>query len=1842
MKSILSFSPSPLPLSVTSFETTRNQTNNRVLVNTTFTFSFNETIQKGNGTITIRNLNGAVVVQENINSTKIRIEGDKLYFTPGIALAFASSFSIEISLGAIKPLSGTSSFHGWTRDFLTDYNTASVNITGTSKADTIEGGYVNDVLNGGSEGADQINGNDGDDIISGGDESNPYERGDILSGGKGNDTIHGNGGHDSIQGGDGNDQLFGDDGKDSIFGGAGDDEIDGGAGDDYLEDTSGSKNILKGGSGNDTIRTGNGISNVFSIVDGGDGDDLLYVSTFDTVYGGAGNDTFKISVTARDSSTGKYFGGAGNDSFVFDNITSSTSGVEMSGDEGIDTYIVSYGLSINANFNIIDFQVGAGGDRIDLSNLTNSSRISGNPFAANGYLKLTQVGADVLLQRIVVGVSSNTYLTILCLKNTLLSNLTPDNFVGGINPNGSQDGLQLNGTVGDDRIVGNLLNDTLNGGAGNDQLNGRGGNDSLYGESGNDYLDGAEGDDFLDGGDGNDTLQDNFGKNTLKGGVGNDILSSTSPFETTLDGGEGNDTITGGESVKTVILGNDGDDNINITTSYSRITQTIQVDGGNGQDSINVNCYETNTAHVELTGGTGRDTYKAALFNGKISITDFSIADGEILDLRGVIKASTSENPFGKTGFLRMRQDGPNTVISVDPDGAAGQVYALKDLITLKNIQLTDLQAANFYGYWNPDGSSKGINLNGTASADNLIGSDLDDTINGFTGADSIKGGMGNDLIYGGNEELGSKGDSIQGETGNDSIYGGDGDDTLDGGLGNDQLFGDAGNDRINGSNGDDTLDGGDGDDTLYDWLGNDSLIGGAGNDTLESYNGNSTLIGGLGDDTFIVGDNSVHYTSVQTKVFVYGGDGNDTISLSSGSADCEVITAGGAGTDTYTFSKVPSKILTLTITDFETGATSDQFDFSSIFPSYVLKIDVNPFGAAGFLRLSQSGTDTVLELDADGAAGTWSSFTPIAILKNHLVSDIQATNFKQGYNPNGSNDGLKITGSEMADILSGGNFSDTILGLAGDDSISGGYGADKLFGDTGNDTLRGEEGSDEIDGGDGNDLLIDTGMSGNNSLIGGSGNDTISTLSSGKNLLKAGEGDDSIQAGSGTDTLMGEDGNDVFYIEDKNYGMGTLHSVHADGGNGDDQFEVRLSLGKINLTAVGGLGRDTYKIIGAAYNSTYTVLDFKAGDGGDLIDFSLLLSRDYSLGNPFGTIGLLRAVQSGNDTILQSYGGPDGSVQYQTVITLKNVDKSTLTAANIVRGFSPDGSSKGLETLGTEKNDQLMGSGLDDTLKGLEGNDTIKGEGGNDQIFGGGGDDNIRGGAGDDTLDGGDGNDIIQDDMGSTSANGGNGDDQIYIYSSNPNHISGGDGKDTISVSVNNGIVEGGNGNDYLFVRLEKVNTTKHELRLFGGEGNDYFAVDSDAQSEQIVHAIGGNGRDRFEVHYNANGCAFIIEDFQVGENGDVISLSDLFKNKLITPSDAAKLFSDGYLRFTQTGNDTRLLFDKDGNGTSSQAINLATLKNVLASSITIQNISEYINPLGGSTGITVYGSDGSDNIGGGLIDDNLYGGRGDDILSGSSGSDLLDGGEGIDTAFYTLAIANYEILRSNSSYTLSGKTGFDGTDKLTSIEKLRFSDVTIDLKIKEQAKTIAPEKLKSLIELYVAFFNRVPDAEGMSYWINEIKSGKNLSQISESFYAIGASEQFSKLTGFKSDMSDRDFIDTFYKNVLGRAEGADEGGFNYWSAKLANGTSTRSSLAIDILSAAHSFKGDAQFGYVADLLDNKVTVGQKLAIDWGVTFDSNVYARSIQIANAITATDMTEALSLIGINEAGMTFMS
>jgi len=287
-----------------------------------------------------------------------------------------------------------------------------------------------------------------------------------------------------------------------------------------------------------------------------------------------------------------------------------------------------------------------------------------------------------------------------------------------------------------------------------------------------------------------------------------------------------------------------------------------------------------------------------------------------------------------------------------------------------------------------------------------------------------------------------------------------------------------------------------------------------------------------------------------------------------------------------------------------------------------------------------------------------------------------------------------------------------------------------------------------------------------------------------------------------------------------------------------------------------------------------------------------------------------------------------------------------------------------------------------------------------------------------------------------------------------------------------------------------------------------------------------------------------------------------------------------------------------------------------------------------GGSGKDQILGAEGADRLGGEDGDDRLIANAGDDWITGGAGNDELNGGDGTDIAVQQGNLKDYRIVLSSGNGTVTDSVvGRDGADVLSGIEHIRFSDFDINTGVKAVASSVSTASLERVIELYVAFFNRTPDADGLSYWLGQTKAGMSTNTIAEAFY--GAGVQYSSLTGFSASMSNADFVNVVYKNVLGRADGADADGLAYWTGELASGRATRGTLVSTMLDSAHTFKGDATWGWVANLLDNKIVVAKQVAVEWGLNYltpDASV-SNGMAIAKAVTPTDTAAAIALVGI---------
>jgi Ca2+-binding RTX toxin-like protein len=619
-------------------------------------------------------------------------------------------------------------------------------LDGNAGANILDGGEGNDSLYGGA-GADMLIGGAGNDVYGVDDvtdvvvelASEGYDRviatisytlgaeverlslsGSANLNGTGNalaNRLDGNAGANILDGGEGDDALLGGAGADMLIGGVGNDtygvddvtdvvvEL---AGEGYdrvvatISYTLGAELERLSLSGSaDLNGTGNALANRLdgnagaNILDGGAGDDALL--------GGAGADML--------------IGGVGNDTYGVDDVTDVV--VELAG-EGYDRVVATISYTLGAELERLSLSGSA-----DLNGTGNAqaNRLDGN---AGANILDGGEGSDALF-----GLAGDDTLIGGGGNDTLDGGLGADSLEGGagndtyILDDGGDVVLELAGG-GYDRVITafnwQLTSEferlSLTGTAdvlasGNDEANrldGNAGANVLFGAGGNDVLYGLAGDDTLAGGDGNDTLDGGLGADSLEGGAGNDtyILDGSGDVMLELaDGGydriitasnwqlaaefewlslSGTADVHGsgnhlanrldGNAGGNILFGAEGNDALNGLGGNDLLVGDVGndlLDGGLGADI--------------LAGGLGADRFlfrSAVEAHGDV-ISDFSVADGDRIDLRPI---DTNAGLTGDQGFTWIGD--------AAFDGVAGQLRFASDMLEgdLDGNGLADFQIA--------------------------------------------------------------------------------------------------------------------------------------------------------------------------------------------------------------------------------------------------------------------------------------------------------------------------------------------------------------------------------------------------------------------------------------------------------------------------------------------------------------------------------------------------------------------------------------------------------------------------------------------------------------------------------------------------------------------------------------------------------------------------------------------------------------------------------------------------------------------------------------------------------------------------------------------------------------------------------------------------------------------------------------------------------------------------------------------------------------------------------------------------------------------------------------------
>ncbi len=199
-----------------------------------------------------------------------------------------------------------------------------------------------------------------------------------------------------------------------------------------------------------------------------------------------------------------------------------------------------------------------------------------------------------------------------------------------------------------------------------------------------------------------------------------------------------------------------------------------------------------------------------------------------------------------------------------------------------------------------------------------------------------------------------------------------------------------------------------------------------------------------------------------------------------------------------------------------------------------------------------------------------------------------------------------------------------------------------------------------------------------------------------------------------------------------------------------------------------------------------------------------------------------------------------------------------------------------------------------------------------------------------------------------------------------------------------------------------------------------------------------------------------------------------------------------------------------------------------------------------------------------GGLGEDILFGFGGDDSLTGGAGDDALFGGDGTDTAIYSGPQGRYTLQIERDGVTVIDRSGADGTDTLSGIEFLSFGDATeFNLANQVGIASLSAEEIETFVELYIAYFNRAPDAEGLNFWGSAFANGFSLEEIATLFL-----DQDETRDTYPDTLGTIEFVTQVYANVLGRTP--DQGGLEFWAGALDDGFVTRDEFILQALRGA------------------------------------------------------------------------
>ncbi len=203
------------------------------------------------------------------------------------------------------------------------------------------------------------------------------------------------------------------------------------------------------------------------------------------------------------------------------------------------------------------------------------------------------------------------------------------------------------------------------------------------------------------------------------------------------------------------------------------------------------------------------------------------------------------------------------------------------------------------------------------------------------------------------------------------------------------------------------------------------------------------------------------------------------------------------------------------------------------------------------------------------------------------------------------------------------------------------------------------------------------------------------------------------------------------------------------------------------------------------------------------------------------------------------------------------------------------------------------------------------------------------------------------------------------------------------------------------------------------------------------------------------------------------------------------------------------------------------------------------------------------------------------------------------------SVALASSATGQSGASLTLNDIEWFEWGES----ESIHLAELTKPYALPEAT-------IERLISLYFAYFDRLPDASGLRYWLNRAHDGMAVESIAESFYQQPESRALDTL-------DNKQLITQAYQQLFDRDP--DPGGRDYWLNDLDTGTVTRPHFLLSLSDAALSTTGDSRDSErIADL----ITLGSTAALELGLDDQAKARQTIIDYGAGVTTTELATDL--------------